>query len=452
VISLPSLRVLLALSAEQNLELTQLDVDTAYLYGDIEEELYMEQPEGFEQRGPGGERLVCHLRKSIYGLKQAGRCWWKNLDGYLKEVGFRPASSEPCLYTKACGDKSAIIGVYVDDLILATPTHADAEAIETLLKKRYSLKPAQALTFILGIKVERERARRRLHLTQGAYAKAVLERFSMEQCKPTNTPAEVAQTKTAPQPEAAYPYREAIGCLTYLATCTRPDIAFAVSRLARSTVSPTKQDVVGVKRVLRYIKGTLENGITLGGGDLTPTAFADADFASDTETRRSVSGCIVMFGGGPVMWSSRRQGCVTLSTVEAEYVALCNVTQETMWIRQLLQDLGLPQRTPTVVYEDNQGAISLARGNQISRRSKHIDVRFHFVRDQYEAGVIALEHCPSQEMPADLLTKPLGATAFARLRDRLCYAPGCTREGVSAWRDRSPAGSPDSGGTAACRY
>jgi transposase InsO family protein len=438
VISFPSIRILLSLSAELDLELMQMDVDTAYLYGNLKEELYMEQPEGFERKGKNGEQLVCLLKKSIYGLKQAGRCWWKTLDAYLKEVGFQPTTTEPCLYIKTSNDKKIYIGVYVDDLIVAAPSRRDATAIEDQLKSRYSMKPSQPLTFILGVRVTRERARRRLHLSQDAYAKAVLQRFGMEESKAMNTPAEATQSKcdAASVPEASYPYREAVGCLMYLATCTRPDIAYAVSYISRSTTSPTRQDVIGLKRILRYIQGTLKTGISLGGSDLTMTAFADADYATDTESRRSISGNVIMFGGGPVLWSSRRQGCVTLSTVEAEYVALCSVTQEIVWMRELLRELGAAQRKPTIVYEDNQGAISLARGSQIGRRTKHIDVRYHFVREQFEAGAIELEHCSTQDMIADILTKPLGATAFARLRDRLCYTPSRDREGVLAVYDR----------------
>jgi hypothetical protein len=271
----------------------------------------------------------------------------------------------------------------------------------------------------------------------------VLARFGMETCNAARTPAEAAQGRPSDSAaDDAFPYREAVGCLMYLATCTRPDIAYAVSYLARSTCSPSAHDVAGVKRVLRYLRGTIDCGVRLGGGDLKLTAYADADYASEAASRRSVSGNLAIFGGGPVLWSSRLQACVTLSTVEAEYVSLCGVAQSVIWLRGLLQDLGAPQRQPTVIYEDNLGAISLAKGQQVGRRSKHIDVRYHYVREQHEGGVIEVTHCASADMLADILTKPLGATVFDRLKNQICHTPVRVREGVMALGERDRAEQP----------
>lgn len=217
----------------------------------------------------------------------------------------------------------------------------------------------------------------------------------------------------------------------YLATSTRPDIAFAVSSLARKAAKPSSRDVAGVKRLFRYLQGTLATGISLGGSSLILSAFADADYATDIDTRRSISGNLVLIGESPVIWSSRRQTCVTLSTVEAEYVSLCGVAQTVMWLRGLLQELGAKQLEPTVLHEDNQGAISLAKGSQVGQRSKHIDVRLHYIRERFSEGAISITHCKSEDMLADILTKPLGRIAFERLRSQIMTASRCVREEVS---------------------
>ena len=443
VISFTSLRVLLSLAAEFNMELAQVDIDTAYLYGDIDKELYLAQPEGFEKIGKHGEQLVCRLRKSIYGLKQSGRCWWKNLDSYLKDIGFQAMKAEPCLYMKTHQGRMTYIGVYVDDLIIASKTADDLKSFIKLLEKKYNMKSPQPLSYILGVRIDRDWKERKLFLSQEAYANTVLQRFRMKECNPSKTPAEPTVPKDNSEADSTrFPYREAIGSLMYLATCTRPDIAFAVSHLARSVVAPSVQDVNGVKRVLRYLRGTTTIGITLGGTGSILKAYADADFANDLKSRRSVSGNLMLIGKGPVQWSSRRQPCVALSTVEAEYVSLCTAAQTIAWLRNILEEFGVKQKSPTTIHEDSQGAISLAKCGFIGRRSKHIDVRMHYVQDQVETNAVNLVHTKSEDMLADILTKPLGTTTFVRIRTEICEAPCRVREGVLANDDRASAQPP----------
>ena len=422
VISHTSLRMMLSLAASMNLEIYQMDVDTAYLYGVLEEELYLQQPGGYEIHGENGEKLVCRLRKAIYGLKQAGRCWWKNLDSFLKEEGFGPVSTEPCLYKK--GNSSScmmMIAVYVDDLIVAATTKTEIMEIEELLSSKYSIKPAVVLRFVLGIRVRRDRRSRLIYLDQCTYSNAILTKFGMAESNRVKTPAEVRNpAQEDDQVDDGYPYRELIGALMYLMICTRPDLSYSVSIAARKSHRPSTSDVAAVKRILRYLKGTVNVGLRLGGSHITLKAFADADFAADTESRRSISGYVLFLGAGPISWTSRKQQLVTLSTVESEYVSLSEAAREVIWLRGLLSELGFVQDGPTTIFQDNRGTIAMAGNLKSSRRSKHVDIKFHFIKEKIESNEIVLKHCPSEEMVADIATKALGPNLFLKHKDHLC--------------------------------
>ena len=349
--------------------------------------------------------------------------------------------TEPCIYTKSENSVYSYIGVYVDDLVIAASTKKRTMDIVNLLRKRYSIKQPQPLSFILGVRIERDRDKQTITLTQNEYAWTVLRRFHMEMRNPAKTPADPA-TSGNDNEATGFPYREAVGSLMYLATCTKPDIAYAVSYLARNVACPTIENVNGIKRLLRYIRGTASTGITLGGTGLTLEAYADADFANDVKSRRSISGNLLMMVNGPVQWSSRRQPCIALSTVEAKYISLSSVAQTTVWMRGLLTELGEQQQSATKIHEDNQGAIALAKSSVIGRRSKHIDVRLHYVREQVENEIVTLKHCKSEDMLADILTKPLAAVAFTRFRAKICATPSRAREGVLENGDRASARPP----------
>ena len=238
------------------------------------------------------------------------------------------------------------------------------------------------------------------------------------------------RTTTEAEEDQDFPYRELVGAVMYLMTCTRPDIAFAVGQLARNAHRPTRPDVIAAKRLLRYLQGTKNMGITLGGSALSLRGYADADYAADASSRRSTSGSVILLSDGPVMWSSRRQPCVTLSTAESEYVALSSAVQEIVWLRALLKELGFGQKEPTEVMEDNQSAIAIATGANTSRRTKHIDVRYHYVREKVKTGEIKVTYCATGDMIADVFTKPLGSSKFEELRAKVMSSLAPDREGV----------------------
>ena len=245
----------------------------------------------------------------------------------------------------------------------------------------------------------------------------------MQDSNPVNTPAD-ANSKLQPATNQDEPlnqtqYQSAVGSLMYLSVSSRPDIAFAVNNLARFNSNPRKEHWSALKRVLRYLNGTINHGLLYKqGGPEHFVGYSDADWAGDLSDRKSTSGYVFILSGGPVSWSSRKQKCVALSTAEAEYVALSAAVQECMWLRQLESELSGDNDTPTVIFEDNQSTIAMAKNPQFHGRAKHIDIRHHFVREQLAHGTIQLEYCPTTEMTADIFTKGLNGERFKNLREK----------------------------------
>lgn len=418
VVRQESLRVLLALSVQHGLKLHQVDVTTAFLNGALEEEVFMRQPEGFEIKGK--KHLVCKLKKSIYGLKQSPRCWNVALDTHLKEMGFTQSNNDPCIYHKNTGGDMLLMGVYVDDIILAGKKESDLEQVKTALGKKFDIKDLGQLSYFLGVKVKQQR-NGAIWIGQPTYTKNILSEFGMQDCKPVSTPVSVeAKLTKATDDENCIDqkkYQSAIGSLMYLSVSTRPDISYAVSSLARFSSKPTQRHWVALKRLLRYLKGTTKHGILYKReGPSACIGFSDADWAGDTNDRKSTSGYMFMINGGAISWKSQKQRCVALSTAEAEYVAMASAAQESVWLRQLIAELTNASKPSTLIYEDNQSAIAMTKNPQFHGRAKHIDIKHHFIREQVAQGVITLEYCPTTEMTADILTKGLSRETFCKLR------------------------------------
>lgn len=421
VVRQESLRLLMALSVKYGLSLHQVDVTTAFLNGTLDDEVYMQQPKGFECQGK--EELVCKLNKSIYGLKQSPRCWNSTLDTYLKEIQFTQTTSDPCIYYQKTGQDMMFIGVYVDDIILAARNEKQLKRIKEKLSNKFNIKDLGELKYFLGMKVEQSKGSGSVWIGQPAYTKNLLKRLGMQDSKPIHTPVEV-NTKLQLATNQAEPvnqteYQSAIGGLMYLAVSTRPDIAFAVNNLARFNSNPQKEHWTAVKRILRYLKGTTNIGILYKQDESEKcVGYSDADWAGDTSDRKSTSGYIFMLSGGPVSWSSKKQKCVALSTAEAEYVALSAAAQECLWLRQLEVELGCPPEGPTLIFEDNQSTIAMAKNPQFHGRAKHIDIRHHFVREQVANGTIKLDYCSTKDMIADIMTKGLTREQHCKLREK----------------------------------
>jgi transposase InsO family protein len=429
VIRRASLNIIFAIVASQDLELHQMDVKTAFLNGHLAEDVYMSQPPGF--RDPGHPNKICHLRRSIYGLKQSSRAWNKTMDEFLKQLQFQTSGDDPCLYVKMNGTHICIIGLYVDDLLMAFSTVESLHELKDQLNARFRMKDMGELQYFLGMEVKRDRTKRTLWLGQTKYIRDILERFNMSDCNPTHTPFTpgtlLTKADCPTDPTTMFTlkhenYRSIVGALLYIATCTRPDISYAVGIVAQFCENPGKPHITAAKRILRYLKQTMDLGIYYGRGvELTTLAgFADADWAHNPDTSRSISGLVINFGGAPILWRSKKQTSVALSTCEAEYVALSLLTQEIIWIRRLLEWIGLRQLGPTDIFDDNVGAILTATNGGTTSRLRHVRLRYHFVREQaMDAKSIAVHHVPSENQLADIFTKALPRPQFESLRSRI---------------------------------
>lgn len=422
VARLESLRVLIALSVQHGLKLHQVDVTTAFLNGTLEEEVLMKQPEGFEIKGK--ENLVCKLKKSIYGLKQSPRCWNVALDTQLKEMGFAQSNNDPCIYYKNTGGDMFYMGVYVDDIVLAGKSETDLKQVKIALSRKFDIKDLGKLNYFLGVKVEKQESGS-IWIGQPAYTESLLAEFEMQDCKPVSTPVNISSKPTKASDDDncidQQKYQSAIGRLMYLSVSTRPDISYAISSLARFSSKPIKEHWIALKRLFRYLRGTVNHGIMYTKeGSSTCVGYSDADWAGDVNDRKSTSGYVFMLSGGAVSWRSQKQRCVALSTAEAEYVAMASATQESVWLRQLIAELtnSSVAEAPTLIYEDNQSAIAMTKNPQFHGRAKHIDIKHHFIREQVAQGTIMLKYCPSVEMTADILTKGLSREIFCKLREK----------------------------------
>ena len=401
-----------------------MDVVTAFLNGDIDLAIFMEVPEGL--RDPNNPDLVCLLLKALYGLKQAPRQWYAKIHHFLTTVlHFKSCPHEPCLYTLHSGTTFIIIILYVDDLLIAGNSPTMIKSIKLKLMSSFKMKDLGPVSEFLGIQFYRDRSKRELRISQSEYAATILDKFSMSQCSPIKTPMEVIG-KPDSTPEANsplppdIPYRSAIGSLMYLMVCTRPDIAFAVSRLSQYCENPLLCHWKAVKRLFRYIKGTQDYDLTFSHQSaLHIVGFADSDWAGCRETRKSTEGYAFLLGGGAISWRSKKQSVVALSSCEAEYVSCTSAAKEAIWLSNILAFVLDRPRTPITIKVDNQGSIGSANSGAITSRNKHIDIRYHFIRDVIIQKLIALMHIPTSDQTADIFTKALAFVLFERFRTSL---------------------------------
>lgn len=410
VVKFETIRYMFALAAQRRWTLRQMDVNTAFLHGKLDEEIYMEQPEGY----PIVPGKVYKLKKALYGLKQSSRCWNSRFTSFMKSKGFIASKSDPCLFTKGSGDKIVVVALYVDDLVI-TGDNREADVITRLLSREFSMKDLGLTKFLLGIRVTQKLGE--VRIDQEKYVIEILKRFGMEDCKPLDTPAVPVDVNDSKPLDCKVPYREAVGCLNYLATRTRPDIAYAVSKVAQKMQSPNQEDWIAVKRIFRYLQGSKCLGLIFRSNNKELEGYSDASYAPKIDKRKSTSGYVFMMAGGAITWKSNRQSVVALSTTEAEYIAMAGAVKESLWLNQLRRSLEGP-RDPLTVWGDNQSAIKLAENEMVNDRSKHIDVRYHFLRDHVGREVM-LKYCPTQDMIADMLTKPLMKTQFKKFATQL---------------------------------
>ncbi|WAO96990.1 Retrovirus-related Pol polyprotein from transposon TNT 1-94 [Fusarium falciforme] len=416
-----SYKMIFAIAAALDLELEQMDVKTAFLYGLVTEEIYVEQPEGFDD----GSGRVCKLLRALYGLKQAPRVWYETLSTFLETLGFKSLLSDMGVLVKG----HTFIAVYVDDLLIAGPSKDEIVAVKQALCNKFKMTDLGPCKYYLGMSLRRDRANRSISLSQTTYLEKILRDFGMDQCAPNATP--VATSKFG-EPDPDYKatdklkqwYAKAIGSLMYLMLGTRPDIAFAVSLCSRHLGNPTNEHQTAVKRIFRYLKGS-HNLELVYQGKLQPLlGYTDSDWAGDQETRKSTSGYVFNLGTGAISWSSKRQRTVALSSCEAEYMGQTGAAKEAVWLRSLLQELlkeyrEVPELKTTVIFGDNQGAIAMSKNPQFHARTKHIDIQHHYCREKVNDGTVDFQYIPTGKQVADGLTKALPKDRFLRFREAL---------------------------------
>ena len=411
VVKLTTIRLVLKIIAAENLHLEQLDVKAAFLHGDLEEELYMRQPEGFIKEDK--KNLVCRLKKSLYGLKLAPRQWYKKLDSFMSNHGFTRCQADHCCYFKKFDNNFIILLLYVDDMLVAGSDMQEIVNLKQKLSKQFKMKDLGAAKQILGMRIKRDTNWRTLLLSQDKYINKVLSRFNMQNAKVVSTPLGVhfrLSKEQSPkiEEERAYmakaPYASAIGSLMYVMVYTRPDIAQVVGAVSKYMNNPGKLHWEAVKWILRYLRGTTGKALCFKGGDTILTSYVDVDLAGNVDIRRSTTGYVYTLGGTAVSWGSQLQKIVALSTTEVEYVVVTDVSKEMVWLQSFLEELDKKQED-NVLYCDCQSAIHLAKNPSFHSRTKHIQLRYHFIRSLLEDGILKLEKISGAQNPADMLTK-----------------------------------------------
>ena len=416
-----SIRYLLAHAALEDWDIESMDVKTAFLNGDLEEEIYMEQPEGWAVRGK--ENHVCLLKKAIYGLKQASRQWNAKIHKSLLDLGFERTYSDAGVYVyrRQGGDFTTIVVLYVDDLLLFGDRPSHIKHVKDALKKQYKMTDLGPVQRFLGLRITRDRSTRTIDIDQTEYIQSVLERFGMADCKPARTPLPAGAVLEASDQPATDSFRQRyqslIGSLLYATLGTRPDIDFAVTRLSKYNAQPSSAHWNYATYILRYLQGTKDLRLRYHGASNDGLlSYSDSDYAEDRDDRHSTSGFVFLMAGGAVSWASRRQPTISLSSTEAEYKAASDTCRQMTWLRTFGHELGDDISRPTPLCLDNQGSIFLSVNPVTDRRIKHVEVRYHYIREQVECGDVDIFYVATADQLADALTKNVSFSILDRFR------------------------------------
>lgn len=443
-----SLRLELILVAQRKMHTKQLDVTGAFLNGTPQETLYMDQPEGFvDQEHPN---WVCLLLRNLYGLKQAPRVWHLTVDPFIKSLGF-VASADPCLYVRWNNTCLSLLALHVDDITLSSDSKTILEEIGNAIKKKFDVTDDGEISEVLKIKITRDIPNQKLFLSQSNYIKQALQNFNLHEANIVNTPMEANTVSSADCPllgseahseMSKIPYREACGTLMSLAINTRPDISYSVGVACRFMHNPGLPHWNLVKRIFKYLKGTMDYQLCLGGSIILNLnefrstqphlvdgqskfnsrmfGLLDADWSGDRDNSRSTTGYSFFLGSSLLSWASRLQATAASSTTHAEYYAAYHSTTEALWLQKLLISLQLlPGGEPTILFSDNSGAIQLGKHHMVTQRSKHFSSKLHLVRDTHQSGAIKLTHIPTSINVSDIFTKPLPRKQFEFFRENL---------------------------------
>jgi hypothetical protein len=430
VIKSSTIRVLLSLAVHFDWTIRQLDVSNAFLHGALTETVFMQQPQGFvDKQHP---HFVCRLHKAIYGLKQAPRAWFNRLSSFLQELGFIASLVDSSLFILKSGCTYTFMLIYVDDIIVTGSNTTLIHSLITKLQHEFPLKDLGPLHYFLGVEVSRTASS--LHLCQAKYIHTILHRTNMLEAKPAKSPSpsglKLSKFDGEPLSDPTA-FRQLVGALQYC-TLTRPDISFSVNQLCQHMHAPTSAHWSAAKRVLRYLKSSVDHGLHYTKSPLHLTAYCDSDWAGDPDDRRSTTGFAIFLGSNLVSWSAKKQPIVSRSSTEAEYRALALTTAEMFWLRMLLKDIHVTLLATPTIWCDNVSALALATNPVYHARTKHIEVDYHFVREKVLNQDILLKFISTDDQIADVFTKGLGSARFMYLRLKLMVisSPISLRGGV----------------------
>lgn len=423
-----SIRILLGLVNQYDLELEQLDVKTTFLHGNLKETIYMNQPKGFEE----GENKVCLLKKSLYGLKQSPRMWYLKFDEFLIRYGFIRNRYDNYVYILK-NEKVCVLYLllYVDDILIASANKEEIRKLKESLNTEFEMKDLGSTRRILWIDIQRDRAKGELFLSQSNYLKKVVERFRMHQSKPVSTPLghhtklfviQALETIEERSKMNQTPYVSGVGSIMYGMVCSRPDLAHAISIIRRFMGDLGSAHWEAVKWTLRYLNGSLNAGLRYKKTthEAAITGYVDADFVGNVGTRKSLTGYVFTLFGTTISWKENQQSVVALSTTEAEYMALAEGVKEAIWLKGMVNELGIAQACITI-HCDSQSVIHLANHQMYHESTKHIDVKLHFIRDVIESEKVKVEKVLTEENPADMFIKSLSSVKFKHCLDLINF-------------------------------
>ncbi|KAL0325747.1 UNVERIFIED_CONTAM: Retrovirus-related Pol polyprotein from transposon RE2 [Sesamum radiatum] len=391
VARLDTIRALIAIAANKKWKIYQMDVKSAFLNGYIDEEIYVEQPQGFIAKG--SEEKVLRLKKALYGLKQAPRAWYSRIDKYFMDRGFRRSLSEPTLYIKSQGNDTLIVSLYVDDLIYTGNNEKMIQVFKEDMMKTFEMSDLGLMHFFLGIEINQEKEG--IFICQRKYTETLLKKFKMESCKTVTTPLVTGEK-----------YQKEDGS-------QKVDGSMFMQ-------SPSQVHYAAAKRILRYLRGTKDFGIWYKStNDAKLVGYTDSDWAGSVDDMKSTSGYTFSLGSGIFSWASKKQATVAQSSTEAEYIAAAATSNQAIWLRRILEDIGEKQEEPTTIYCDNKSAIAITKNPVQHSRTKHIDIKYHSLREATTRGEIELKYCSTEEQLADIFTKALPRNKFEELRMKI---------------------------------
>lgn len=410
-----TLKILLTVAGQRKMKVKHFDIQTAYLNGDLSHEVFMKQPKGFVE---GNNNEVCKLVKNLYGLKQGAKEWNTKFNSIMNINGYIQSTNDLCLFKKKIKNDYIYISNHVDDIVVASTNSELIDVFEKIMNRELKMKNLGNLQYYLGIQFTRDE-NYIFYLNQEKYILNKLKEYNLENAKDSSTPMNVgylSQTMNQEPFESHEIYRSAIGSLLYLSTNTRPDISIATSILARRVSDPRKCDWNEVKRVFRYLKFTKSKKLKMGnhGNQDNLYGYVDADWAGDQTDRKSNTGYCLIYNGALISWASRKQSSVSLSSTEAEFIAFAEAVRDLIWIVRILKDFDQHIETPTKLFEDNQGCIKLLNDRVCHQRVKHIDIKYKFVHEHIDLKAVSAVYCPTKNMIADMLTKPLDGPKLAK--------------------------------------